>query len=96
MSERSDRYGLLAEHDVIQAFSGVYKEIADLQFKLVRLRPQSKLLKLVTLNPPDGLSFSEDFADTISTLVNIPRDKMGNFYHGLGHYIDLLEQAATH
>ena len=103
MSERAERYGSLAMTDVRKAFSEVYGEISNLQEKFrTKLSLQKitriediRLLGLVTITGPNNLIFSDDFGDTVSERTNIPRETIGNFYHALGYYVDLLEQAAA-
>ena len=96
-SEKAQYYGNLADRDVRDAFREVRLEILAGQEALRNVLPEGEaniLLYLVTITGEDSLHFAEGFADHLSTRMGVPRKELsgGNWYYGLGKYVELLQE----
>ena len=95
MVERSKYYGELGYRDAYKAISEVSTEILEVQDHLRQLRPESPLLPLITVDAPsETIFFGKGFGDYISQQTGAARSRLGNWFSGLGHYIDLMETQA--
>jgi len=91
MGEKSIYYGDLAEYDVQKAYAEIGPEIIESQDNLRNVSPEHTLLDLISVDiPGDLISFSPEFGDDISKWTGIPRKEIGNWYYGMGHYIEQM------
>jgi hypothetical protein len=95
-TEKAIYYGELADHDVRQAFREVRLEILNSQDKLRKTLPEGKintLLHLVRITGEDSLRFDEEYTYHIAERLGVKRSELkGNWYYGLGYYVELLEE----
>ena len=91
MGGRAEYYGEWAERDVRVAYREVGPEIIEAQERLRSFSPNHILLPLISVNiPSDYIRFVDGFGDHVSKWTGIPRNEIGNWYVGLGHYIEQM------
>ncbi len=92
MSEKANYYGSLSMVNVQEAFKEVAQEILGAQQNLRNVQENHTLLRLIKIDlERDRIDFDKRFGQHISHWKEMSLEEMGNWYSGLGHYIDLLE-----